>query len=113
MRINLYDETISKLRAHDKTESDIRWIGYKSHYIPMLLPLKTLFDYKYDNGYGIECVNQDLLVVGDDWWLERHSYDGSEWWEYKTLPKMPDLSLSLEEGRSSIGDMYFDEDDYE
>jgi len=28
-----------------------------------------------------------LTVAGDDWWLERHGYDGSEWWEFKTLPK--------------------------
>lgn len=26
------------------------------------------------------------MVVGDDWWLERHEYDGSEWWEFKRLP---------------------------
>lgn len=22
-------------------------------------------------------------------WLERHEYDGSEWWEYKTMPTEP------------------------
>ena len=31
----------------------------------------------------------DLLIVGDDWWLERHEYDGAEWWEFKTLPCEP------------------------
>jgi hypothetical protein len=27
-----------------------------------------------------------IIVVGKDWWLERHEYDGSEWWEFKTMP---------------------------
>lgn len=31
----------------------------------------------------------DLLVVGNNWWLERHNYDGSEWWEFKRLPTRP------------------------
>jgi hypothetical protein len=30
----------------------------------------------------------DLVVVGIDWWLERHNgNEDSEWWEFKTLPK--------------------------
>lgn len=29
------------------------------------------------------------MIVGDDWWMERHEYDGSEWWEFKELPKKP------------------------
>ena len=33
-------------------------------------------------------VADDLVVVGDSWWLERHEYDGSEWWEYKEKPKL-------------------------
>lgn len=40
----------------------------------------------YDSGYGCECVDRELKVVGDDWWLERHEYDGSEWWEFKQKP---------------------------
>jgi len=27
--------------------------------------------------------------VGDDWWLERHEYDGSEWWVFQKLPIKP------------------------
>ena len=29
------------------------------------------------------------VAVGDNWWLERAEYDGSEWWEFKTIPKEP------------------------
>ena len=30
------------------------------------------------------------MVVGNNWWLERHEYDGSEWWEYKQFPVKPE-----------------------
>lgn len=31
-------------------------------------------------------------MAGDDWWLERAEYDGSEWWKFKTLPVEPKVS---------------------
>lgn len=46
-------------------------------------------DILYDNGFGGTEVNESLLVVGDKWWMERHEYDGSEWWEYKEHPTQP------------------------
>ena len=48
-----------------------------------------LADREYDAGYGGEEVAEDLIVVGDDCWLERHSYDGAEWWEEKKMPVKP------------------------
>lgn len=42
-----------------------------------------------NNGYGWPEIPKDLVVVGDNWWLERAEYDGSEWWEFKTIPKEP------------------------
>ena len=42
---------------------------------------------EYYSGFGTAKVAEDLVIVGDDWWLERHEYDGSEWWEYKETPK--------------------------
>lgn len=50
----------------------------------------TLLDFNYDNGYG----SQQLfgcVVFTDGSWLERHTYDGSEWWEYKKEPNLDDL----------------------
>lgn len=41
----------------------------------------------YDSGFGAARVAEDLVVVGDNWWIERHEYDGNEWWEYKEKPK--------------------------
>lgn len=46
-------------------------------------------DFLYDNDYG----GQELFGIvwlEDNTWLERGEYDGSEWWEYKEVPKIPE-----------------------
>ena len=52
-------------------------------------------DFEYDNGYGAAEIPMDLIVVGKDFWLERHDYDGSEWWEFKTMPEEPEETTEL------------------
>lgn len=46
---------------------------------------------RYDDGYGAPEVAEDLLVIGADFWLERHEYDGLEWWEFKQMPEYKDF----------------------
>lgn len=86
--INLLEETKRVLKDYGHTLSDIVWVGCEDYRIEIdqFIELANVF---YDNGYGGEEVATDLLVVGTDWWLERHEYDGSEWWEYKSMPQMP------------------------
>ena len=46
-------------------------------------------DRLYDNGYG----GQELfgtVWLTDGTWLERGEYDGSEWWEHKVCPEIPE-----------------------
>jgi hypothetical protein len=50
---------------------------------------------EYDSGFGGQEINETLMVIGSDWWLERHEYDGSEWWEFKSLPKPLDAAQTL------------------
>ncbi|MBH9580070.1 hypothetical protein [Staphylococcus felis] len=85
---NLLKETIDILNRYGKTLDDIVWIGGKDFTIP-LAQFVELADKKYDSGYGGEEVAIDLKVVGNNWWLERAEYDGSEWWEFKTPPSRP------------------------
>lgn len=35
----------------------------------------------------------DLIVCGKNWWLERHEYDGAEWWEFKEYRSKPSREL--------------------
>ena len=86
--MNLLEETKRALQEFKHNISDIIWIGGNDYRIKIDEFIK-LADVEYDNGYGGQEVAKDLVVVGEDWFLERHEYDGAEWWEYKTIPQMP------------------------
>lgn len=88
---NLYDETVKFLLEHGKLMSDVVFVSGNGHEIPLdnFIETTKAYDYDYDIRFGNEEVPIDLLVVGKDWWIERHGHDGSEWWEYKTIPKKP------------------------
>lgn len=85
---NLKLETIAILKVNGKNVDDIAWVGTTEFKIPIDSFWK-LADREYDEGYGAPEVATDLLVVGSGWWLERHEYDGSEWWEFKYFPVEP------------------------
>ena len=46
-------------------------------------------DFQYDNGFGIQWLTGTIWMVNGDW-IERGEYDGSEWWEYKKCPLIPE-----------------------
>lgn len=102
MRKNLLKETIEDLAQYNKTLTDIEfcsiipseysWRDQQSGYFDVSV-FTSLADKDYDAGFGGAEVNQSLKLVGKDFWLERHEYDGSEWWEYKTLPLKPESIL--------------------
>lgn len=101
--INLLDETKEILLNHGKHYEDIEFVvglsssseeclRWGSHSNDELA--RTTWDEfaakankNYDNGFGGTEVIEVTMIVGKDFWLERHEYDGSEWWEYKELPK--------------------------
>ena len=94
MLINLKDETLKILNKHDKTWDDVEWVGniYQNVTVDKDKFL-ILANREYDNGYGGNEISLNLVVVGKDFWLERHEYDGSEWWEFKQLPEKPVVML--------------------
>ena len=81
---NLKDETLKMLSDCGKSVDDIRWIGNYAEEIPIDEFWKVA-DREYYDGFG----GAEIYIVGDDWWLERGEYDGSEWWEFKTIPTRP------------------------
>lgn len=85
---NLWNETINILEQFSKTFDDVYWIGGDDFTISKE-QFKELANTHYYAGFGSPKVATDLKVVGKDWWLERHEYDGSEWWEFKVLPIKP------------------------
>jgi hypothetical protein len=45
-------------------------------------------DFEYDNGYGSQ-VLFGTVWFRDGSWMERGEYDGSEWWELRRRPEIP------------------------
>ena len=88
--MNLLQETLEDLHENGKRWEDIEWIGTEDAKIPLKDFLREA-DFEYDNGYGGARINTNLTIVGKDWWLMRHEYDGSEWWEFQTKPVEPPL----------------------
>lgn len=91
--VNFLKETTEVLSENGKTFDDVLWVGSSDGYIEKDLFLK-LANINYDNGYGGQEIAQDLLIVGQGWWLERGGYDGSEWWEFKVIPTKPKEKLN-------------------
>ncbi len=98
---NLLNETLEIMKKNNKTPEDVNFIRCKwsnwekdfeyseyKHYMTWD-DFASQADKEYDNGYGGTEVKDDLQIVGTNWWLERHEYDGFEWWEFKSLPKKP------------------------
>lgn len=95
-RRNLYNETLQVLNDHNKSFDDVlnvviiydddyqhnneEYIIDKNDFIEIA---KTI---NYDSGYGLPEINESLKILGKDWYMERREYDGSEWWEFKTMP---------------------------
>ncbi|MDL2280340.1 hypothetical protein LJC10_00605 [Selenomonadales bacterium OttesenSCG-928-I06] len=79
---NLLKETIAILKEHGKTIEDIKWIGCNAFKISLENFLEVA-DTEYDDGFGSPEVALDLVIVGDDFYLERSEYDGAEGWEYR------------------------------
>lgn len=104
--MNLLKETEEILKDNGKKLSDIIAVQGFEFGMPVDTFLK-LADVEYDDGYGSSKVAEDLIVIGTDWWLERHEYDGSEWWEYKEIPKILEVSdkvyaLVISQSRENI-----------
>lgn len=100
--MNLLQETKNILKTHGKTIDDIKWVGCEAFTIPITLFLK-LADKEYNSSYGSAKVAQDLLVVGDGWWLDRGEYDGSEWWDYNECMIKPKQEIDV---KHVVGDEF-------
>ena len=100
--MNLLKETKTELKMHGKSLKDIKWVGCDEFTIP-LENFVACADKEYDGGFGAQEVATDIVVVGDNWWLERHEYDGSEWWEYKELPQKPSEEKQV---KRVVGDLW-------
>jgi len=85
--VNFKEETLDILKEHGKTFDDILFIQGNDFCVSNTKEeILQLMDFRYNNGFSGRKIVEDLIMVGKDFWLERHECDGSEWWEFKQLP---------------------------
>lgn len=81
------------LRSHDKTLSDILWVGNEEYTISTDSYLKLLAE---TENYEWNKVSTDLIVVGQDFWIERQNvYSCDEYCEYHSLVDPVENILSV------------------
>lgn len=87
--MNLLKETLDALKENGKTPADVRWVCRTSISARCTWEdFAKQANFEYDNSSGWMEIPADLVVVGDDWWLEREEDDVAEWWEFKAIPKV-------------------------
>lgn len=93
--INLKEETLKVLSLNGKSIDDVQWIGTDKGTIDTQSFLSAA-DEEYDNGFGAVEVNSNIKIVGNNWWIERFEYDGSEKWVFKKIPVKPTENEAVE-----------------
>ena len=86
--MNLLKETVGRMMEYGKSPEDVLFVMDRDSWCSWEEFVKNA-DFEYNDGYGGHEIELELKVVGKDWWLERGEYDGSEWWEFKTMPTQP------------------------
>lgn len=88
---NLWEETIEVLKDYSLTWDDVDAVILEGDNvcIPKANFEEVARKTNYDSGFGSVEIRSDLIIVGWNWWLERNEYDGSEWWELKIKPFIP------------------------
>jgi hypothetical protein len=91
------EETILCIKDSGHTPKDIVFIGSSNgEYACSWNKFKELANKKYDNGFGMNKVADNLIIVfsdGQQMW--RGEYDGSEWWEYCIPFKKPEKTKPI------------------
>lgn len=83
--MNLLIETIEILKENKLSPPDVKFITDGVSDCSWEDFAKEA-DFEYNEGYGGNEISLKIKIVGEDWWLERGEYDGSEWWEFKRKP---------------------------
>lgn len=83
---NLWNETIRVLNDNKLSWDDVLYVACSDFLITKENFEEIAKVTNYDDGFGGTDVAEDLVIIGDNWWLSREEYDGSEWWRYNEKP---------------------------
>lgn len=93
MYLNLLKETTDIMRDNNKTPADVFYCRTEGENFSWKVFAEAAKHFNYDNGFGVQEVRKDLVIIGKDWWLKRREYDGAEWWEFLTRPEAGDTKV--------------------
>lgn len=102
--MNLLQETLNVLKENGKNENDIEYVMWRNTFSKWedweivymsFAEFKTISNKEYSNWFWGQEVQDELKIVWKDFWIERHEYDWSEWWEFKQLPTKPVKEWSI------------------
>ena len=99
-KINCKKEFLEEVRGKEVlcalVKRDAEYDGSQKEYaLPVGYSLNKLayfladLEFKYDAGYGAQKIF-GYIWYKDGTWSERGEYDGSEWWEHKVQPEIPE-----------------------
>ena len=101
--LHILERTKSVVKcAYIKCERGSYWDDNDSYVQPAPILLKEGYtpeeyeeflqklNFEYDAGYGGQELHGMIWLKEENTWMERGEYDGSEWWEYRKCPKVPD-----------------------
>ena len=88
---NLKEETLKVLHHNGKRRSDVKYVCGDDFRISREQFWK-LADTEYDP-YGAPEIATDLMLIGEDFWMERSEYEGSELWDFHTMPDTTGLPI--------------------
>jgi len=97
----LLSETTRVLRGNWKTPKDVKRVWCKE-FKTTRKNFVDIADIDYDWWYWAAEIATDLLVVWEGFWLERHEYDWSEWWEFKSTPVEPKETKTIKAVRGGM-----------
>lgn len=81
--MNLYEETIDRLKEEGFTVDDIAYVKVGKHYCKPEGFLKRAKDINYNSGIGHQEINSYIeIVLKNGGFLEREEDCGCEWWKY-------------------------------
>lgn len=89
--MNLKEETLEVLHNNGKRRSDVKYVCGDDFRISRE-QFWELADTEYDP-YGAPEIATDLTIIGEDFWMERSEYEGSELWDFHTMPDTTGLPI--------------------
>lgn len=89
------DEDSYRLEVGEKAKRLLLSVGHTpDEYMNFLCAL----NFEYDDGYGGQNLFGTIWYT-DGSWSERGEYDGSEWWDHRELPVIPEeLATTFDNG---------------